>query len=758
MSTTPVAASTSFGLTRLAELRKQGVLNDEVAEQLCQKGQALKLRGHKVDWTGILDHYKKEGDLSREELEQLADFTTAAQIARRQMEQKFKENETKPTSVQLKKMQALDGYLDVSKGLHTAYVEATSRAAIGALAGASFGPLNTVAAYLAWNPAPANRLGNLIEQLKKLEGGTSELVHSGNQVKPVHQEKLWQAKMDMLNEAIIQAQAGSPPEIDVQYYEMTSSSFVGRLADAAEAGCKVRVNIDPSRPRQSDCAEVSVDESPRKLRALLQLLAVPKGDVGVSVYPVAEELGNIQQLMHRKLLRVGEKVLFGGMNANEGSGENFDTGYLVEGPAARKLVEGFQVDVLASAGSTPLQVYGKKVMSNFEEGMMGLTPHGLATTLDIIAGPSDAGVRIPSHPTMEQLEQLASKAGLKLSSLVDEDQLKHSVQYRSSKPMELKLKGKKMLHKLMTDAFERTGSRTNIQRLKDMQLPEGKATEAGVRVAVGSSSEEREALILQAIATAEKFCYVPTFVITKAMARAMVARRDELAAQGKTLDVRVVADAGVYQFGGTPNEEGYLALEDAGIPVHWALLTRVQGDHDRKIHAKQVLTDKMELVGSTNLSNKGVRDNWELSGLVYFDETAPESTAARQDGVARFEKLWKYESVAFDSRAAAILQDITTLGMDQSRKKSIRTVLNMIQSYEVQTSKLIEQEMANSPALVEMAEKYQKEGMAWGYARLKACEDAFGVEGFAEKLKTVPMRANIDAFARGEALQPDLAL
>jgi phosphatidylserine/phosphatidylglycerophosphate/cardiolipin synthase-like enzyme len=757
MSTGPVAAPSSFGLTRLAELRKQGVLNDEIAEQLCQRGRALKLRGHKVDWTGILDHYKKDGDLSREELEQVADFTVAAQIARKQMEQKFKETESKPTPVQLKKMQALDGYLDVSKGLHTAYVEATSRAAIGALAGAGFGPLNTVAAYLAWNPAPANRLGNLIDQLKKLESGSSDLVHSGNQVTPVHQEKLWQAKMEMLNEAILQAKAGTPPEIDVQYYEMTSSSFVGRLAEAAEAGCKVRVNIDPSRPRQSDCAEVSVDESPRKLRALLQLLAVPKGDVGVSVYPVAEALGNIQQLMHRKLLRVGEKVLFGGMNANEGSGENFDTGYLVEGPAARKLVEGFQLDVLVSAGSTPVQVYGQKVMSNFEDGMMGLTPHGLATTLDIIAGPSEAGVRIPSHPSLEELEALAGKAGLKLSSLVDEDQLKHAVQYRSSKPMELKLKGKKMLHKLMTDAFERTGSSTNIKRLKDMQLPEGKAA-GGVRVAVGSSSEEREALILQAIATAEKFCYVPTFVITKAMARAMVARRDELAAQGKSLDVRVVADAGVYQFGGTPNEEGYLALEDAGIPVHWALLTRVQGDHDRKIHAKQVLTDKMELVGSTNLSNKGVRDNWELSGLVYFDENAPESTTAREDGVARFEKLWKYESVAFDSRAAAIFQDITALGMDQSRKKSIRTVLNMIQNYEVQTSKLIEQELANSPALAELADRYQTEGMAWGYARLKACEDTFGLEGFAEKLKTVPMRAHIDAFARGEALQKDLVL
>ncbi len=756
MSSSPSISGNNLGLTRLAELRKQGVLTTEVAEQLCEKGQALRLRGHKVDWTGILDHYKKDGDLSREQLEQVGEFTTAAQNARKQMEQKFKLDETKPTSVQFKKMQALDAYLDVSKGLTLAYTEATSRAAVAALAGASFGPLNTVAAYLAWNPAPAARLTNLIEQMQKLENGTSELVHAGNQVTPVHQEKLWQAKLQMLDEAILLAKAGNAPEIDVQYFEMTSSSFVGRLADAAEAGCKVRVNIDPSRPRQSNADEVSIDESPRKLRALLQLLDVPKADVGVSIYPVAEELGNVTQLMHRKLLRVGEKVLFGGMNANEGSGENFDTGYIIEGPAARKLVEGFQADVLTSAGSTPLQVYGRKIMANFEDGMMGLTPHGLATTLDIIGGPSEAGRRIPSRPSMAELEELAAQANLKLSSLVDEDQLKHNVQYRSSKPMELKLKGRKMLHKLMNEAFEKTGAPTNIERLKDMTLPEGKV-EGGVKVAVGSSSEEREALILQAIATAEKFCYVPTFVITKALARALVARRDELAAQGKTLDVRVVADAGMYQFGGTPNEEGFLALEDAGIQVRWSLLTRAQADHDRKIHAKQVLTDKMELVGSTNLSNKGVRDNWELSGLVYFDETVPESIAARQDGVSRFEKLWDYESIAFDSRAAAILQDITSLGMDQSRKKSIRTVLNMIQNYEVQTAKLIEQKLAESPALAESADELQRQGMAWGYARLKACEQAFGTDGFAAMLKQVPMRAKIDAFASGQELQEELA-
>lgn len=750
MFSNPLGLGNVTGLTRLSELRQRGILTDQMAQDLCQKGQAVRLPGHKIGWERLYDHYKQDGDLSREELKQVADFTTAATNTRKQLEQQLKQSQRKPTSNQVKKLQALDAYLDISKGLRTAYIEATTRAAIGALAGASFGPLNTVAAYLAWNPAPAKRTDELLDQLKKLESGESELIHSGNQVESVPQEKLWQAKMQMLDEAVAQAQAGAPPEIDVQYFEMTSSSFMKRLARAAQAGCKVRVNIDPSRPRQSNSDEMSVDESPRKLRALLQLLDVPDSNVGVSIYPVAQELGNIQQLMHRKLLRVGEKVLFGGMNANEGSGENFDTGYLVQGPAARKLVEGFQTDVKTSFGSTPAEVYGDKVISHFEDGMVGMTTHGLATVLDILSGPSPAGVRIPSHPSMDELEQLASKAHVRLSSLVDMAALKHNVQYRSNQPMELRPHGKQVLHTLINDAFKKVDSHSNLSNLKDMQLPQGQA-EGGVRVAVGSSSQEREALILQAISTAEEFCYIPTFVLTKAMARALVARRDELAATGKTLDVRVVADAGLYQFGTTPNEEGYLTLEDAGIPVHWALLTRVQGDHDRKIHAKQVLTEKMELVGSTNLSNKGVRDNWELSGLVYFDKDAPQSLSAREDGVERFEKLWKYESIAFDSRAAADLQDITTLGQEQSRKKAIRTLLNMVANYEVQTSKLIEQEVSNSPALAQRADELQLQGMAWGYARLKACEEAFGIDGFAEKLKTVPLRAQIDAFARGEA-------
>jgi hypothetical protein len=46
--------------------------------------------------------------------------------------------------------------------------------------------------------------------------------------------------------------------------------------------------------------------------------------------------------MHRKFLRVGEKVLIGGMNCDKGSGENADYAMTVEGPTAKELTARFQ--------------------------------------------------------------------------------------------------------------------------------------------------------------------------------------------------------------------------------------------------------------------------------------------------------------------------------------------------------------------------------------------------------------------------------
>jgi phosphatidylserine/phosphatidylglycerophosphate/cardiolipin synthase-like enzyme len=732
----------------LEELRQRGLLTAEVARKVAQAGQRVKLPDHEVPWNEMLDRYQANGKLTPTEISQLNDFTEAAAVTRRTLERELREKE-RPTPAKTEKLQNLDSYLELVNPLRQVYLESTQKVALKAALGAGFAPLATMAAYLAWNPAPESHIKEVASHIQQLRDGTSPLLHQGNKVEPVPQEKLWQTKLRLLEEATALAKAGNPPEIDVQYFEMTSSSFMKRLAEAAAAGCPVRINIDPSRPRQASSAEISVDDSPRKLRALLQMLAVPGADVAISVYPVADELGNVSQLMHRKLLRVGEKVLFGGMNANEGSGENFDTGYLMEGPAARQLVSGFQEDLKTSEGASATQIYGEKLMASFEEGQVSLTLHGLATTLDALNGPSPAGTRIPSKPSRELLEKLAEKADIRLSSLVYVDDLDHALRYNSTKPLELKGPGKKLLLSLVERTLKATWEKDNLARLQKLSLPQGEA-KGEVTVAVASRPAEREAVILEAIASAEKFIYVPTFVITKAVARALVARRDEVAAQGKHIDVRVVADSGLYGHGGTPNEDGYLVLEDAGIPVQWALLTRVQGDHDRKIHAKQILTDKMELVGSTNLSNKGIRENWELSGLVYFDPNKAGSMEARHEGVERFQHLWDYESIQLDTRAAASKQDLDKLGTEEARRKSIRQFLSMISRYEQQTSRWIEVQIQDDPQLQAKADQLQAQGMAYGYARLLACVEKHGHLDFYAKMQSLPQYAKLQQFARGE--------
>ena len=750
-----VASQNDDGLSLFREMLKRANVNDKLARAIVDAGSAIKLgkEAPACDWDSVWDSFQNKGEVASEQVEQIKNFTVAVGSVQRELKKKVKNEEA--SKAEIRKLGEIDLYLLRIERLRESYKEVSTRTALQAVAGASFSPLATVAAYLAWNPANKNHTQELISQINGLDQNASPLQVEGNHVKPVPQEKLWQAKIHLLEEATALARTGKPVEIDVQYFEMTSSSFVGKLAEAAQAGCPVRINIDPSRPVSPSASEMSVDDGPRKLRALLQMASLPQTDVAVSVFPVASKLGSLTELMHRKLLRVGETVLLGGMNANEGSGENYDTGYVIEGPAASRLVEGFRADIQASQGATMQDVYGSNLVLNFFDKNVSLTPHGLATTFDALSGPSPAGTRISSSPKIEELRSGAESLGLKLGDLiaVPEEDLEKSLKRGSRQPVELTEAGKDLLGKLIVKVFERTLQPSNIEKLAEIQAPQGK--EAGeVKMALGSAGVEREALVLQAISIAEKFLFAPTFVITKAVARALVARRDELAAQGKELDVRVVADAGMYGYGGTPNEEGVFALEDAGIPVRWSMLTRAEGDHDRKIHAKQILTEKMELIGSTNLSNKGIRDNWELSGLVYFDG----AEEAREESKERFLKLWDHEAAALDSRtAAARLVEAQEgapekgspeyeVAVEQMRRKAMQSFLGLISSYEVQSAKFIQTQMEN-PRIRERAQALQAEGMAYGYARLQACQEILGEKEFYAGLEALPSRVKLAELA-----------
>jgi phosphatidylserine/phosphatidylglycerophosphate/cardiolipin synthase-like enzyme len=741
MTPSSTSSTPSASIAFLNNAIRKGVITAESAAGIVSAGKsaAPELSDVECDWDSLKVSFDKKQELSEQQIDQVENFTQLAKKERH----KVKDDEGSPV------LQKLDLYLTRVEKLQESYKEAASKAAVAAIAGASFGPLATVAAYLAWNPASKAHVKEVTTTIEKLVDGTSPLVTTNNQVESVPQEKLWQAMLTKLDWACEEAKAGRPVPIDAQYFEMTSASFVGRLAKAAEAGCPVRVNIDPSRPISPSATEMTVDDGPRKMRALLQLAQLKKANVAISIFPVHEKLGSNEALMHRKLLRIGDTVLLGGMNANEGSGENFDTGYLIKGEAAQKLVTGFQQDLKTSTGVGMPEVYGKDSVENFLDKDVLLTPHGLATTFDALTGPSPAGTRIAPQPTFDELQQGAARLNLDLSDLVDvsmEDWEK-SLKRGSTKPVELTEKGKSVLGQLIKKVYAAIAEPENQTSLGDV-TPVEVSSGGATTVTVGSEGSEREAMILQSIATAEKFLYAPTFVITKAIARAIVARRDELKDQGKELDVKVVADAGVYAYGGTPNEDGVFALEDAGIPVHWSLLTRAAGKHDRKIHAKQILTDKMELIGSTNLSNKGIRENWELSGLIHFD---PTSAAAQQDSINRFQGLWDHESVKFDSRAAAekslpaeITGEERETALEHARHKALQSFLGMVQGYEMQSEKLVQQ-ILEDPAAKAMAEKLQNEGMAFGYSRLIACENTIGKDAFHYQLAHLPSRVKMDS-------------
>src|SRR5690606_27315772 len=113
------------------------------------------------------------------------------------------------------------------------YREQSAKAAVEALAGAHFGPTGAVAAYVTWAGLTKTGTEGLVGHLAGLAQGSSPLVFADNHVEPVHQEKLWQSKTRMLDQALESAQAGKPVEVDVQYFELTSDEIVGRLARLA---------------------------------------------------------------------------------------------------------------------------------------------------------------------------------------------------------------------------------------------------------------------------------------------------------------------------------------------------------------------------------------------------------------------------------------------------------------------------------------------------------------------------------------------
>ena len=653
------------------------------------------------EWREIADRIKKDDCVSKEDLAAMQDLSKAARPERTRLRKElaasgYKDQKLKDQLIPFNLFDGPFGRLTESLRLGNA------KMAVEALAGASFGPLGVVTAYQAYSNLAQEPLKELISSIEAVEGGKAQNYYPGNQVKQFHHEAVWQKMNQMLDRGLDSAKAGKPLEINAQYYELTNPDFVGKLAANAAAGNKVRINIDPGRLVPYKGSTIEMDDYPDKMRTLIAL-SQSKGDVGLSTYPVSKMLGDPNDLMHRKGLRVGDEFLLSGMNANSGSGENIDAGYSIEGPAARQLVHNFARDVKDSVGHTNAEVYGEEAISSFKDKNVLFGSRGIVSLIDVMGkgGPAPAGTPLEKPKDFKELSDYAKNKGFDVRQMFDcpAAQLETRVNemLAGGEPVPVSAFTKDQILTLSQKAMDVTRTPANEKRLEDISMPKGDP-KGNTVVSLADVPTERETELIMAIQGAEKFIYVPAFVMTRPIAAALVAKNNEMKAQGKEFDVKVIADPGIYPDGGTPNEDGVRLLEDGGITVRWALLPRC-GHHDRKIHAKELLTDKSEFFGSTNFSKKGLRENWEHSGVVHFDAGDNNSLAERDDAKAHFEDLWNHFSYECNSIKLAGLWKKNYTGPDKdfqiedARFGAIRKVLKGVEKFEEESGAWTEKQL-----------------------------------------------------------------
>ncbi|MEW6278657.1 MAG: hypothetical protein AB1758_08560 [Candidatus Eremiobacterota bacterium] len=740
-------------------------VNEKTLQALAESAPSLQLDGAK-EIGKLAERWLKTGTISEEEHAQLREFGKKAYGYKKRLDREWwalRPLDKNKSEAEMAKQRAVEAKLapariflaherSVSDGLR----EANALAMVQGLAGASFGPVGTLAAYVAWNDLNEESTRAVLEKLGGLQKGDSAMIYGGNKVEQVHQEKLWPAIISMLDEGLEMAKAGQPVEVDLQYYELTSADVLGKVRELAEAGARVRINVDPalrlSYPDQDD--RYDVDDVPLKFRSILQLTQLAqqdKLDVAVSVYPASKELGDSTNLMHRKILRVNNKVLLSGMNANLGSGENVDAGYIIEGPAAAGLVKNFKRDCEQSKGVSPEDIFGEGYWKDLQEATLTMGRRGLTGVLDCLSGVQPAGEEVKPLESFPDLKRRCDEAGFDVMKFFDvpEDEFLDKMQKLLSGEEDLPLspEGKATCAKLFRMTMEAVQRPGNQKRIDQIDLPSDKKV-GQTAVAIADTPDEREAMMIHAISQADKFVYLPAFVITRGVAAAIAARKEELAAQGKELDVKVIADPGVYPRGDTPNSWGVKFLEDCGIETRWALLPRT-GWHDRKIHAKQLITDKHEMFGSTNFSKKGMRENWETSGLVFFDPADPDSIKNRDESVAAFLSLWENESFELNSIALATVWKTRLDSPDkaqqieEARDGVIKKVIKQIEVVEEESAQWMVKQ-AQDPTVAAAIEKLEKDGMSEGYAIYLAVKDHLGEDEFYAQLAKLPARQELE--------------
>ena len=736
---------------------KKGAVTPESLKALKSAALDTAVEGGGEAAAKIVDKWMKEGSIDDKEFKTLNSFAYASKKEFRaansdlwdirQGRVQGTEEDKKAAELRMGKEGAIVGPM---QKLKDRLREATALAGVKAIAGSFPGPTMIVAGYSAyangtkWDGKAKKATTNLIETYSDFLTGDSRMNTSGNKVQQAHRENLWAAVHSQLDNAIEAGENGKPTEVTMQYYELTSSEVVGKTAKAVETGNKVRVNVDIGRlsypGKDADGKFFEVDDIQHKARTIMQL-AGTKGDIGVSVFAVHQELGDPTNLMHRKVLRSDNTVLLSGMNANDGSGENVDAGYLITGPAAKVLTENVARDMTNSAGSGVEEIWGQEHYEGFKNERLMMGGRGLAAMLDNIGGPSKPGTDLAKPKNKKEWYALATKADVKLNELF-KDGGKGLAAVVDGENAELSDAGKAIFVQNLDNALAATQTKKNVAAINDIGEVSGKVA-GKTKVDIADLPSEREVLMINAVAKAEKFIYLPGFVLTRAVAAAIVAKKEQQEAQGKPpLDIKILADPGIYPDGGSPNSWGVKFLEDNGITARWAKLSRT-GWHDRKIHAKQLITDKGEMSGSTNFSKKAMADNWETSTYVHFEKGDKEALANRDRAVEQFNDLWEHETFELNTLdlAGAWNKNRPDIGkeyvIEDSRNGAVKKILKGLEKYEEETAVFV-QDQLKKPEVAAAYEANREAGMAEGYAKLKAVRNTIGDEAYHKALNDLP--------------------
>ncbi len=590
----------------------------------------------------------------------------------------------------------------------------------------------TYRSYFVNGNTPIKEMQEVLRTARDLENPDSSQRLKGNDVKPLVRDEIWKTKMDRLEEAASNpVRDGRPVEIDAEYYELASPDYLEKLSRAARGGADVKVLMDPGQISKMGGTPDATSLAAR-LNTVRRLEEGSGGKAAVQFFANHEVLGGQTEIMHRKLLRVGDGVVFGGMNANQGSGENVDFGMEIHGPGAARFVETFRQDVELSRGRSSEAIYGKQLQELRTSEEVTLSTRGALELLEAqLPGGSKTGESWSQR--VERVVENASYQGLRPSDLVEIPGSGKNGQVTAADEKAWLLsgrgdarmteKGRNLLADGLEGAVQRMNGESNQQALKAIEKPSARPV-GNETLAVGDSAVERQALVLHAIDSAQEYIKVSAFVLNEDMARLLVEKKESMQAQGKDFQVQVVMDPGVYSYGGSPNEKAHRLLEDSGVEVRWAALDRSSPDHDRKVHAKLMLTDQMMVAGSTNFSSKGLRDNWELSDVTFFQDEA--SRGDQKKVVDDFQHLWEKESLSIDTRAVAEKKHGAAQGAeadylrDQTRTSALRGFLRGIGNLEKEIGAQVQDLCTSDPVLAYTVQQRVREGQAEGYATLQA--------------------------------------